>query len=242
MTQKSDQKLREAYGDVVVASPSESIGQPMEFANDPMELMVRISNTVHSIQFGHVWTPEEVKALLVDCFSFLRRAEAAQDATPAPRERGYGSLRAANAARQREWDGDNQITLAYRGNELAGEAGEVCNVIKKLERERIGIRGSRDTTEHLAEELADVVICADLIAMDKGIDLERAVADKFNATSEKVGLQTRLSSQPSPAHEALIARTHGIAEALRTGPQTPIAIETRDLLCDILTALKGARQ
>lgn len=104
----------------------------------------------------------------------------------------YQTLRAANVARQAEWDGDSRITLAYRGNELAGEAGEACNVIKKIERERLGIRGSRDTIEHLAEELADVIICADLIAMAEGIDLDAAVAAKFNATSEKVGLKTRL--------------------------------------------------
>lgn len=101
------------------------------------------------------------------------------------------TLRNANTARQKEWDVDNQITASYRGNELAGEVGEACNVIKKLERERMGIRGSRDTKEHLAEELADVVICVDLIAMSYGIDLDKAVRDKFNATSIKMELQTR---------------------------------------------------
>lgn len=104
----------------------------------------------------------------------------------------YTTLRDANVARQKEWDAGNQIDLAYRGNELAGEVGEACNVIKKLERERLGIAGSRDTVEHLAEELADVIICADLIAMQAGIDLDAAVRAKFNATSEKVGLLTRL--------------------------------------------------
>lgn len=104
----------------------------------------------------------------------------------------YTTLRAANAARQLEWDADNQITAAYRGNELAGEVGEACNVIKKLERERMGIRGSRASVAELADELADVLICADLIALQYGIDLEAAVARKFNATSEKVGLSTML--------------------------------------------------
>lgn len=104
----------------------------------------------------------------------------------------HSTLRAANLARQAEWDAGNQIDLSYRGNELAGEVGEACNVIKKLERERMGIRGSRDTIGHLAEELADVVICVDLICMAAGIDLDAAVASKFNATSEKVGLRTRL--------------------------------------------------
>lgn len=107
----------------------------------------------------------------------------------------YTTLREANIARQKEWDAGNQISLAYRGNELAGEVGEACNVIKKLERERLGIRGSRASVEQLAEELADIIICADLVAMAEGIDLDLAVAQKFNATSEKVGLNTRLSEE-----------------------------------------------
>ncbi|MNS47409.1 hypothetical protein D3C72_799370 [compost metagenome] len=106
----------------------------------------------------------------------------------------HATLRSANIARQDEWDQDGQITASYRGNELAGEVGEACNVIKKLERERLGILGSRATVGELADELADVLICADLIAMHYGIDLEAAVARKFNATSEKVGLQTRLAA------------------------------------------------
>lgn len=101
-------------------------------------------------------------------------------------------LRKANETRQFEWDVDSRITLTFRGVELAGEVGEALNVIKKIERERLGIRGTRATMLDLAEELADVVICADLVAMHVGIDLERAVAEKFNATSEKNGLKTRM--------------------------------------------------
>ncbi len=118
---------------------------------------------------------------------------------PRPPMTHHSTLRAANSARQKEWDTDNSITLAYRGNELAGEVGEACNVIKKLERERLGIRGSRASAAQLAEELADVVICADLIAMDAGIDLDRAVRAKFNSTSQKYGLQTRLSEHQTDA-------------------------------------------
>lgn len=102
----------------------------------------------------------------------------------------FHQLRQANIARQAEWDPNNQITLEYRGNELAGEVGELCNVIKKIARERLGIRGSRATKEQLAEELRDVIICADLIAMDAGVNLDPT--EKFNATSEKYGLKTRL--------------------------------------------------
>lgn len=102
------------------------------------------------------------------------------------------NLREANIARQAAWCPGQIPDLSFRGNELAGETGEVCNVIKKLERERFGWRGSRDTLSHLAEELADVVICADLIGIATGIDLEQAVIAKFNATSEKVGLPHRI--------------------------------------------------
>lgn len=52
-------------------------------------------------------------------------------------EATFALLRAANVQRQREWDADNKVTLSYRGNEFAGEAGEVCNVVKKLDRERL---------------------------------------------------------------------------------------------------------
>lgn len=95
-----------------------------------------------------------------------------------------------NLLRQAEWDSNNQISLSFRGNELAGEVGEACNIIKKLERERMGIRGSHATTEELAEELADIIICVDLIAMDKAINLCEAVKKKFNKTSSKNGLKT----------------------------------------------------
>lgn len=101
-------------------------------------------------------------------------------------------LRDANYVRQQEWDPTDAITIEYRGNELSGEVGELCNLIKKLARERLGLRGSRATKEQLAEELADVIICTDLIAMQLGISLEIAVKNKFNATSEKYELQTRI--------------------------------------------------
>ena len=104
----------------------------------------------------------------------------------------FDTLREANIIRQQEWDSDNQISLSYRGNELAGEVGEACNIIKKIDRERIGIRGSRATRQQLAEELADIIICVDLIAMHEEIDLDEAIREKFNSTSKKYGLQTRI--------------------------------------------------
>lgn len=114
----------------------------------------------------------------------------------------FAALRDANVARQAEWCPDQLPDLSFRGNELAGETGEACNIIKKLERERHGWRGSRATTDDLLQELADVVICADLTAIQIGADLGRAVAAKFNATSTKHNLSVSLPAPPSPPAEA----------------------------------------
>jgi len=102
------------------------------------------------------------------------------------------TLRNANQERHLEWANGNDIPLSFRGLELAGEAGEACNELKKLERFRMGMVGGKDDMQGLREELADVLICIDLIAMDLDIDLGDALKEKFNKTSEKYGLATRM--------------------------------------------------
>lgn len=101
-------------------------------------------------------------------------------------------LSEANKLRNKEWDPDNKLTPLFFGTELAGELGEALNVIKKLEREKLGLRGSRETVEHLAEELGDVLICLSLLANEYGIDLRKSTRSKFNASSDKLGLAVRL--------------------------------------------------
>lgn len=111
----------------------------------------------------------------------------------------FRRLREANARRQLEWqnvDGSYKpVSIEYRGNELAGEVGELCNVVKKLARERLGMRGSRATQEQAAREMADVVVCVDLLAISLGIDLDSAVCDGFNAVSIRESLDERLEPE-----------------------------------------------
>lgn len=107
------------------------------------------------------------------------------------------ALQSAHVERQEEWCPDVKPDLSFRGNELGGECGEAQNVIKKLERERHGWRGSRDTVEHLAEELADVIHCSVLVAITAGVDLQQAVIAKFNDTSMKNGLSVMLPAAPA---------------------------------------------
>lgn len=118
-------------------------------------------------------------------------------------------LQAAHVERQDEWCPDQKPDLSFRGNEMAGETGEACNVIKKLERERHGWRGSRATKQQLAEELADVVHTAILCAITAGIDLEPAVVEKFNSTSEKNGLTSRIHSALVPSSPSLLEEVGG---------------------------------
>ena len=76
-------------------------------------------------------------------------------------------------------------TLGDWGCALAGEVGELCNLIKKVRRNQ-NIRVS-----HLAQELADVVIYADLLAAKLGIDLGEAVRLTFNNKSDELNLPVK---------------------------------------------------
>jgi len=76
---------------------------------------------------------------------------------------------------------------------MAGECGEACNVVKKIDRDG----WSEDLQLKLAKELADVVTYADLLAARFGIDLGQAVAMKFNEVSERVNSELRLSEEMS---------------------------------------------
>ena len=60
---------------------------------------------------------------------------------------------------------------------MAGETGEACNLIKKLR------RGENIKAREIGDELADIVIYADLLAARLGLDLGEAIRHKFNATS-----------------------------------------------------------
>jgi len=110
------------------------------------------------------------------------------------------TLRINNANRASEWhhgDVNGQTSLEFKAMELGGEVGEVLNACKKLVRHRNGMVGGvdeSDSIEAITDELADVIICVDLIAMELGINLSVAVVNKFNKTSWKMGLQTRLDA------------------------------------------------
>jgi NTP pyrophosphatase (non-canonical NTP hydrolase) len=75
---------------------------------------------------------------------------------------------------------------------VAGETGELMEAIKKFLRGMRGIKGSTASLADIAEEMGDVLVSLDLLANMLGIDLGNAVRHKFNKTSEKYDLSTRL--------------------------------------------------
>jgi NTP pyrophosphatase (non-canonical NTP hydrolase) len=70
---------------------------------------------------------------------------------------------------------------------LAGEVGELCNLIKKE------FRGTDVVDpQDIKDEIADVAIYLDLLAARYGISLEDAIREKWNAKSEQVGCPIRI--------------------------------------------------
>lgn len=84
---------------------------------------------------------------------------------PVNPEVSFTDLRSGNVARGIEWSNGAKDGAEFYAIELFGEVGEALNVIKKLERERLGMVGSRASLQDLADELADAYICVDLLAI-----------------------------------------------------------------------------
>ena len=117
----------------------------------------------------------------------------------------FEELRAKNKTRMQRWHGTGpEWTIADWAVAFAGEAGELCNAVKKLKRVRGGFANKNDDptrqldTEEkalaaIAEELADTIIYADLLADHLGLDLGSAIAAKFNKTSDQYGFPEKLS-------------------------------------------------
>lgn len=122
-------------------------------------------------------------------------------------ETWWANFRRISAARRDRWHGPDTVpwTGADWSNAMCGEAGEAANVVKKLRRHETGTATPRDPSTDqllvaLGDELADIVAYLDLLASHYGIDVEAAVARKFNAVSQREGFPERMPP-PTPAAE-----------------------------------------
>jgi NTP pyrophosphatase (non-canonical NTP hydrolase) len=81
---------------------------------------------------------------------------------------------------------------------LAGEAGEVCNAVKKLRRLTDGANTAKDpqtaveAVDAIGKELADTVLYCDLLAARLGLNLGEEVKAKFNEVSRRMNSLERL--------------------------------------------------
>lgn len=91
-------------------------------------------------------------------------------------------------------------SLSQWSNAVAGETGELCNTIKKVERGDFHKRPENQSDnpeynnafaaaqyrEEIGKEAADIVIYLDLLCAREGIDLGVEIVKKFNEVSERV--------------------------------------------------------
>lgn len=111
-----------------------------------------------------------------------------------------------NLSRADRWhkNGIEEWSIADWAVAMAGEAGEVCNAVKKLRRIEDEIANISEPERQLStraeaiakigEELADTYIYLDLLASRLAIDLPAVIVAKFNATSERYGFPERLGA------------------------------------------------
>ena len=111
-------------------------------------------------------------------------------------------LSSCNRSRASRWHNGAEPWLGSDwATAMCGEAGEAANVVKKLRRHETGIESQYNTppieelVKMLGEELADVILYADLLAWHYGIDITDAVITKFNKVSEAQGFPERLARE-----------------------------------------------
>jgi hypothetical protein len=169
--------LREAN----IARQKEWVGKapPVDLSFRSNEMMGEVGEVLELIggRIRDAKWPDGLGSELADVLitADLLMLDAGMGALPMSGEplRGYGPLRLATM--------------------LGAHAGKVANVVKKLERERLGFAGSTsdriDLLGHMRSMMAVVTTMAEML---KGVD----IIGKFNATSEKLGFQTRLLDYP----------------------------------------------
>lgn len=109
-----------------------------------------------------------------------------------------------NLARCNRWHpgGVNDWSPERWATAMMGEAGEICNALKKLFRVEDGlaninepgreIQSREEAIRKIGEEIADTFLYLDLFATRLGIDLPTEVVNKFNSVSTKYGFPERL--------------------------------------------------
>lgn len=86
-----------------------------------------------------------------------------------------------NYERSKKNDKNNSFNWEFYAIALAGEAGELLNVIKKVKRGDFQI-----DKEKVAEETADVITYAFLLLSELGLDTEEVIMKKFEKVNKRI--------------------------------------------------------
>lgn len=114
----------------------------------------------------------------------------------------FDEVRLANVSRAKRWHKPGTIPWISSdwSNAMAGEAGEVCNAVKKLRRLDTNVESANITQPRsrdaaiaaIKKEIGDTFIYLDLLADHLNIDMQEAVREAFNQVSEREGFPEKL--------------------------------------------------
>lgn len=120
----------------------------------------------------------------------------------------FDDVTRANVSRCNRWHkgGIEDWSVQDWAVAMAGEAGEVCNAIKKLRRIEDDIANiseperqlstRAEAVQKIGEEIADTFLYLNLLAARLGLSLPEQVVKKFNSVSERYGFPERLGFHP----------------------------------------------
>lgn len=112
-----------------------------------------------------------------------------------------------NRQRAERWHHGSIETWSFTdwSNAMAGEAGEVCNAVKKYRRVEDQMQGHdgdtpqphnlEDARKAVGKEIGDVFTYLDLLAQRFGLNLFECVRDTFNFISEREGFPERFDHE-----------------------------------------------
>lgn len=115
--------------------------------------------------------------------------------------RTFEEVRAINVARCIRWHGPAGVhdwSVVDWSNAMAGEAGEVCNAVKKyrrVENNMVQKEGPQDldaARDKIAMEIGDTFLYLQLLAEHLGLRIEDCIVNTFNRVSEREGFPERL--------------------------------------------------
>lgn len=111
---------------------------------------------------------------------------------------GFDIFSRYNLERCQRWHpkGIDSWSLSDWATAAAGEMGEACNVIKKMNRVRDGLVGNKESEkelqEQLGQEIADTVIYLNLLSTRAGLNFGEIIRNKFNAVSIRNNFPDRI--------------------------------------------------